>query len=63
MKKNVPNPGSEEAQEQGCTCPVIDNYWGEGFTWGSNKKRSFWMTDGCPLHDNSEEWEVRNDLP
>ena len=62
MKKNVPNPGSEEAQEQGCICPVEDNNYGEGFKWGNNQK-CFWMTDGCPLHDNSEEWEVNSDLP
>lgn len=45
----APNPGSKEAQEQGCICPVVDNNYGEGFAWGKGKK-CFWMTDGCPLH-------------
>ena len=25
MSDKKPNPGSKEAQEQGCTCPVLDN--------------------------------------
>ena len=41
------NPGSDEAVEQGCTCPVLDN--GHG-----NQKlgdtRGFWITEGCTLH-------------
>lgn len=57
-KKNieVPNPGSKEAQEQGCICPVEDNNYGEGFTWGKNGK-CFWYVGGCPLHSKSKEEE------
>ena len=31
-KQNVPilNPGSREAVKAGCTCPVLDNEYGEG---------------------------------
>lgn len=49
MKKNTinkPNPGSKEAEEQGCTCPVIDNHYGKGLPDGN-----FWYTMGCPIHD------------
>lgn len=41
-----PNPGSKEAVEQGCTCAVIDNHYGEGF----GDPPGFWITGGCPLH-------------
>ena len=27
----VPNPGSKEAREQGCLCPIIDNEHGKGY--------------------------------
>ena len=42
---NVPNPGSDEAIDQGCTCPVIDNGHGRGRGDGN-----FVMDFHCPLH-------------
>ncbi len=39
-----PNPGSKEAQDQGCTCPVLDNNHGKGVGG------LFWMNSDCPLH-------------
>ena len=44
----VPSPGSREARELGCSCAVMDNHYGEGFVWEG--KRSFWVSDDCPLH-------------
>lgn len=41
-----PNPGSEEAQEQGCTCAIVDNHYGKGF----GTPPQFWISDNCPLH-------------
>lgn len=38
------NPGSKEAQDKGCTCPVLDNNHGNGVNG------SFWMNGDCPLH-------------
>jgi hypothetical protein len=43
-----PNPGSPQAIEQGCTCAVLDNHYGEGFPWGGST--SFWISEDCPLH-------------
>lgn len=40
------NPGSEEAGERGCTCPVIDNHYGEG--WGLGP--CWYISIDCPLH-------------
>lgn len=43
-----PNPGALEAATLGCTCPVIDNNYGQFAPWPPN---GWWITDGCPLHD------------
>lgn len=43
---DTPNPGSGQAVDRGCLCPVIDNGHGRQPTpWG------WWITVGCPLHD------------
>jgi hypothetical protein len=49
----IPNPGSKAAQDSGCTCPVIDNHYGEGVP--SKEGPEFWITQNCPLHD-TKEW-------
>lgn len=46
----VPNPGSNEALDAGCTCPVLDNAYGLGFSWTGYKEPSFWISENCPLH-------------
>jgi hypothetical protein len=46
----VPNPGSDAALKAGCTCPVLDNCHGKGFSWGSGDGPKFWISGGCPLH-------------
>jgi len=43
-----PNPGSDEAIKQGCSCPIIDNDYGVGFTFKGD--RMFWMSGDCKLH-------------
>ena len=44
---NKPNPGSDEALDQGCRCPVIDNGHGNEKL---GKTRGFWINAECPLH-------------
>lgn len=45
------NPGSDEAIDAGCTCPVIDNGRGEGYhAYPGKKTREFVFTSGCPVH-------------
>lgn len=41
-----PKPGSREALDAGCICPVIDNAHGRGF----GEPPQFWIVDGCPIH-------------
>lgn len=42
-----PNPGSDEALVQGCSCPVMDNARGRGINTAGTQ---FWIHEGCPLH-------------
>lgn len=50
---NVITPGSKEAINKGCLCPILDNNNGEG-AWGTQNKpdseKLFWINSDCPLH-------------
>lgn len=56
-----PNPGSNEAIDQGCTCPVLDNAHGRGVPWpredglDPNEHPSFYVVEGCPIHAPSRD--------
>jgi hypothetical protein len=50
MLSNIPpNPGSDEALDKGCTCPVLDNAHGRGYM----NQVYFWINNNCPLHGGS----------
>lgn len=49
MTDDKPNPGSPEAVEQGCKCPVMDNHNGKGIMLGEQGPM-FWRAQSCPLH-------------
>lgn len=46
----TPNPGSDEAIEQGCTCAVLDNAHGKGAYVDSDGNPVFWISCDCPIH-------------
>ena len=51
MSENkIPNPGSDEARQRGCRCPVLDNNHGRG--WGKDEHGNdiFVYNMECPLH-------------
>lgn len=48
--KDCPNPGSREAVEMGCKCPVIDNHHGKGVPMGEDGAPMFWRSANCRLH-------------
>jgi len=50
----TPNPGSDAAIKQGCTCPVLDNGHGRG-VGGNGEKYGWWATEDCPLHGKKEK--------
>lgn len=41
----VPKPGSADAIDLGCSCPIMDNGRGRGRPDGT-----FWISGDCPLH-------------
>lgn len=41
----TPNPGSTEARELGCLCPIMDNNYGAGRGDGH-----FYINGACPVH-------------
>lgn len=45
--KKVPNPGTPEARDAGCTCPVMDNHYGRGY---QGRPNVFVYTANCTLH-------------
>lgn len=52
-----PNPGSPEAIEKGCACPILDNAHGRGYMGGVKDQNGgviFVMRADCPLHGHSE---------
>jgi len=44
---DTPNPGSDEARKEGCTCPVLDNGHGTG-RFGDEDHFVYAMD--CPVH-------------
>lgn len=51
VPKDKPNPGSDEALDLGCSCPVLDNHHGLGAQIDPKTgKVMFWYTEGCPVH-------------
>jgi hypothetical protein len=48
-----PNPGTKEAIEAGCICPVLDNNYGKGIpikTKDGTIQTGYWMDGACPIH-------------
>ena len=45
----TPNPGSQQAQDQGCLCPIMDNHYGQGIPAGDGSVMFVQMAN-CPLH-------------
>jgi hypothetical protein len=49
--EKTPNPGSDEALDAGCTCPVLDNAHGKGYMGGVFGGTVFVYMEGCPVHE------------
>lgn len=58
ITKVIPNPGSEEALNDGCVCPVIDNHYGKGFSYENDDTPHFWYTGGCPVHNPDNKYGI-----
>jgi len=44
-----PKPGTDEAKEQGCTCPVYDNCHGLGVN-SAGEIYGWWIDSACKVH-------------
>lgn len=59
---NIPAPGSKEAIEMGCLCPVVDNNYGKGYCRSPEGEILFCYNANCPVHnvkvntDESNRW-------
>jgi len=51
----MPNPGSDDAVDLGCTCPILDNGHGKGSAWGEGV---FWYSVDCPVHSRTSTIKV-----
>lgn len=61
-KKKIPNPGTKEAIEAGCLCPVIDNGYGKGSGYlDKNGGPTFWKNWDCPLHGIKDRQKEHHD--
>lgn len=58
MNNSIPNPGSKEARNMGCKCPVMDNGYGYGYM---GIKDVFVFNLGCPVHDEKYRIESEPD--
>ena len=45
---DVPLPGSKDALELGCICPVMDNHYGDP---KHARKFGSWQMQDCPVHN------------
>ena len=53
---NTPNPGSDQAIDQGCICAVLDNNHGRGYM---GREGVFVMRGDCPMHGaGTPEWDA-----
>lgn len=53
-----PPPGSPDAVDAGCLCPVIDNAKGAGYMGGARDEHGnvvYVISADCPLHGKREE--------
>ena len=60
IKDDKPNPGSDEAVDAGCLCPVMDNRRGKGAYLGKNDM--FWINAECPLHAKKPKDKLRVEI-
>lgn len=47
FRKATSNPGTQEAIDAGCRCPVIDNSYGKGYLM---QEGIFVFSGDCPIH-------------
>ena len=59
MQNKPPPPGSNEAIELGCKCPVLDNANGKGIV--INGEVMYWYSQDCNIHYPENKKEDNNE--
>ncbi len=54
---NNPHPGSKEAVDLGCTCPVMDNHYGRGY---QGVEGIYVYNQDCNLHSQMINEIIKN---
>ncbi len=55
----MPKPGSAEAIEKGCLCPIMENNCGAGFV--KNNALHYTIREECPLHSTEKTKKQSNE--
>lgn len=55
-----PPPGSDAADELGCTCPVMDNAHGRG-RGGDGARFGWYIAGNCPVHAQPKNAEAEGE--
>lgn len=55
MPSERPNPGSNEALDAGCICPVMDNNHGK---YAPYPPDGWWIDPECPVHGQNPDEAV-----
>lgn len=50
---DVPHPGTQEAIDQLCSCPILDNAYGQGYMKLKDGTVLYVMSEDCPLHSTN----------
>lgn len=62
MTDKPPNPGSKEAIEAGCICPVMDNHHGAGIPMVDPDtkaiRHAYWVNATCSIHGEKSRVSV-----
>jgi hypothetical protein len=48
-------PGSAQAVNDGCKCPILDNRRGKGCGYDEAGNPVYWFNKDCPLHGRLED--------
>ena len=49
------NPGAHHSYTRGCTCPMIQNHYGQGIYVTANVERVYQIAETGPLHGSTRQ--------
>lgn len=55
-------PGSRDAIDAGCSCPIVNNCYGKGAYFKGDGNPVFWYNEKCPIHGKAESIDPKTVL-